>query len=134
MISTAASGMMLMTGSRSRSLESPRAGKGMKRVQKTSQIWGIVKIMVPFWVPIIRGQIRDPKRDHNFDSSPYAYPCRAVLKRHQCTCNQCSRIFSVRSLNAINPSTPKNGTRILRDSHLTTAQEVSAVATPRCHC
>ena len=41
-------------------------------------IWGIVKIMVPFWVPIIiRGLIRglpnlgDPKRDHNFDNYPY---------------------------------------------------------------
>ena len=39
--------------------------------------WGAVKIMVPIWVPIIiRGLIRgpnlgDPKRDHNFDSSPH---------------------------------------------------------------
>ena len=36
--------------------------------------WGTVKIMVPFWVPIIiRGtgpNLGDPKRDHNFDNSP----------------------------------------------------------------
>ena len=36
-------------------------------------IWVVVKIMVPFWVPIlIRGLIfRVPKRDHNFDIHPY---------------------------------------------------------------
>ena len=32
-------------------------------------VWGIVKIMVPFWVPImIRGLILGPKRNHNFDN------------------------------------------------------------------
>ena len=39
-------------------------------------IWGIVKIMVPFWVPIISyyntgSNLGDPKRDHNFDNPPY---------------------------------------------------------------
>ena len=38
-------------------------------------IWVIVKIMVPFWVPIIIGAVLffgDPKRDHNFDKHPYS--------------------------------------------------------------
>ena len=39
-------------------------------------IWGIVKIMVPFWVPYNTGpntgpNLRDPKRDHNLDNPPY---------------------------------------------------------------
>ena len=36
-------------------------------------IWMVVKIMVPFWVPQIIGPYynRDPKRDHNFDNHPY---------------------------------------------------------------
>ena len=43
---------------------------------------GIVKIMVPFWVPIIiRGpntgpNLGDPKRDHNFDNPPNVFGFR----------------------------------------------------------
>ena len=36
-------------------------------------IWVVVKIMVPFWIPIIiRHRIfRVLQRDHNFDNHPY---------------------------------------------------------------
>ena len=35
-------------------------------------IWVVVKIMVPFWVPnIVRHLTGFPKRDHNFDNHPY---------------------------------------------------------------
>ena len=38
-------------------------------------IWVVLKIMVPFWVPIIiRPLILGyPKGDHNFDNPPYVY-------------------------------------------------------------
>ena len=38
-------------------------------------IWVIVKIMVPFGIPIIIQHLilRVPKRDHNFDNHPYIY-------------------------------------------------------------
>ena len=37
-------------------------------------LWVVVKIMVPFWIPIIIRHLifRDPKRDHNFDNHPYS--------------------------------------------------------------
>ena len=43
-------------------------------------IWVVVKIMVPFWVPIILGAVLylDPKRDHDFDNHPYEYPGRYI--------------------------------------------------------
>ena len=38
-------------------------------------IWVVVKIMVPFWIPIIMRhlifRVLYPKRDHNFDNHPY---------------------------------------------------------------
>ena len=35
-------------------------------------IWGVVKILVPFWVRIIWHLVfRGPKGDHNFDNHPY---------------------------------------------------------------
>ena len=39
-------------------------------------IWVVVKIMVPFWVPMILPHLifRVPKkRDHNFDNHPYEH-------------------------------------------------------------
>ena len=35
--------------------------------------WVVVKIMVPFWVPITYGTyyLGYPNRDHNFDNYPY---------------------------------------------------------------
>ena len=45
------------------------------QVDRRWGIWGIVKMMVPFWVPIINNtgpntgpKLGDPKRDHNFDN------------------------------------------------------------------
>ena len=49
-------------------------------------MWGTVKIMVPFWVPIIiRGLIRGlilgtQKRDRNFDNPPCGFPNRDLGK------------------------------------------------------
>ena len=39
----------------------------------TFWIWVVVKIMVPFWVPIILRHLifRVPKKGHNFDNHPY---------------------------------------------------------------
>ena len=36
-------------------------------------VWVVVKIMAPFWIPIIiRHQyLGCPERDHNFDNHPY---------------------------------------------------------------
>ena len=38
--------------------------------------WVVVKIMVPFWIPIIMRHLllRSPKRGHNFDDHPKAKP------------------------------------------------------------
>ena len=48
----------------------------LQGLAKVPEIWVVLKIMVPFWVPsIVRPQIFGvPKRDHNFDNHPYRIP------------------------------------------------------------
>ena len=38
-------------------------------------MWAVVKIMDPFWIPIIIRHLifRVPKKDHNFENHPYNY-------------------------------------------------------------
>ena len=38
----------------------------------SSATWVVVKMMVPFWIPIVIRHLifRGPKRDHNFDNHP----------------------------------------------------------------
>ena len=51
-------------------------------------IWGTVKIMVPFLGPYYNTgpntgpNLGDPKRDHNFDSSPYSNREKEELAQH----------------------------------------------------
>ena len=52
--------------------------RGLGSGVKGLLMWGIVKIMVPFWVPPYYNtgpnntgpNLRDPRRDHNFDNPP----------------------------------------------------------------
>ena len=50
----------------------------------TSSTWVVVKIMVPFWVPIIIRHLlfRYPKRDLNFDNYPYSLALKSSLYRY----------------------------------------------------
>ena len=51
-------------------------------------IWVVVRIMVPFWIPIIIRHLifRDPKRDHNVDNHPYRVPREEGGKRWKLQC------------------------------------------------
>ena len=40
---------------------------GVRAADPKDSMWVVVKIMGPFWIPVI---IRHPKRDHNFDNHP----------------------------------------------------------------
>ena len=56
-------------------MQSVRGQKEKLRGLGGNDMWDVVKIMVPFWVPIILRHLkfRVPKRDHSFDIPPCAF-------------------------------------------------------------